>query len=47
MVQEQMVKASIMKSGNALRGVDFDISTIGNNMIVVSGNDTVVIVEKL
>lgn len=32
---------------NALIGIDFDIMTIANNMIVVSANGTAVVIEKI
>ena len=33
--------------GTCYIGIDFDIMTIGNNMIVVSANGTAVVIEKL
>lgn len=45
-VQEQLVKKAILKGGNALIGVDFDISSFSNNVIMVSANGTAVLIEK-
>jgi len=45
-VQDQLVELSLKKGANALIGIDFDISTFHNNLIVVSGNGTAVIIER-
>ncbi|MBQ3029773.1 MAG: heavy metal-binding domain-containing protein [Agathobacter sp.] len=39
-------KASYM-GANAIIGIDFDVMTVGKNMIVVSGNGTAVAIEKI
>lgn len=44
----QIIKNRAVNLGaNAIIGVDFDIMTIGNNMIVVSANGTAVKIEEL
>lgn len=43
----QIIKHKAISLGaNAIIGIDFDIMTIGNNMIVVSANGTAVTIEK-
>ncbi len=45
---KEKLKIKAMDEGaNAVIGVDFDIMTIGNNMIVVSASGTAVVIEKL
>lgn len=43
--KEKLIYLAIQKGANALIGVDFDIMTIGNNMIVVSASGTAVVIE--
>ena len=45
--QNQMIRNCICKGANALIGVDYDVMTLGNNMIVVSANGTAVVIEKI
>ena len=45
-VEEQLVEKTLARGANALVGVEFDISVIGNNMIVVSGYGTAVVIRK-
>lgn len=44
--KEKLMHIAIEKEANALIGIDFDIMTIGANMIVVSANGTAVRIEK-
>ena len=46
MAQKNMVEDALQFEANAIIGVDFDIMTIGNNMIAVSANGTAVTIEK-
>lgn len=41
-----ITEKALQLGANAIIGVDFDIMTIGNNMIVVSANGTAVIIKK-
>lgn len=44
--KNKLMICSIAEGGNALIGIDFDLMTIGNNMIVVSASGTAVVIEK-
>ena len=44
--KNKLIYEAIEIGANALIGIDFDIMTIGNNMIVVSANGTAVFIEK-
>lgn len=44
--KDKLVLEAVEIGANAVIGIDFDIMTIGNNMIVVSANGTAVIIEK-
>lgn len=44
--QIMMYKAA-QKGANAIIGIDYDIMTLGNNMIIVSANGTAVKIEKI
>lgn len=41
-----LIEKSLSIGANALIGIDFDIMTLTNNMIVVSINGTAVVIEK-
>lgn len=43
----KMIDSSVSKGSNAIIGVDFDYTTLGNNMIAVSANGTSVIIERI
>ena len=43
--QDELIETSIKQEANALIGVDFDVSTIFNNLIMVSANATAVFIE--
>lgn len=43
---EKLIMKSAFSGGNALIGIDFDLFTIGNNMIAVSANGTSVVIEQ-
>lgn len=45
-VLDNMKKKTILQDGNAIIGVDFDITTFNNNMIAVLGTGTCVRIEK-
>lgn len=45
--KDKLVFEAVEIGANAVIGIDFDIMTIGNNMIVVSANGTAVVIEKL
>lgn len=45
-VEEILKRNAILKGCNAIIGVDFDILSLANNMIVVSANATAVWIEK-
>lgn len=45
--KDKLVFEAVEIGANAVIGIDFDIMTIGNNMIVVSVNGTAVVIEKL
>ena len=47
MAQKKLILAACQYDANAIIGIDFDYLTIGNNMIAVSANGTVVRIEKL
>lgn len=44
--QKNMIENALLEEANAIIGVDFDVMTIGNNMIAVSVNGTAVTIEK-
>lgn len=44
---EKLINACIGVGGNAIIGIEYDIMTIGVNMIVVSANGTSVLIEKM
>lgn len=46
-VMEQMKGKAAELDGNAILGIDFDITTIGNNMIMISCNGTAVEITKI
>lgn len=46
-VENQLIRNAVEKGANAIIGVDFDVSTLYNNMIVVSGNATAVVIENI
>lgn len=46
MAQKKLVLAACQYDANAIIGIDFDYLTLGNNMIAVSANGTVVKIEK-
>lgn len=46
-VQTHLIEKSIGRGANALIGVDFDISILGNNMLIVSATGTAVVIEKI
>lgn len=45
--QSKMIRMAIGSDANAVLGVSFDVTTLNNNMIVVSVNGTAVEVEKI
>lgn len=45
--QERLIANCLNEGANAVIGVDFDITTLHNNMIVVSANGTAVFIEKI
>jgi len=46
-VQDKLIVKAIEFGANALIGVDFDMMSLGNNVLVVSVNGTAVKVEKI
>ena len=44
--EEILIKKAVLKGGNAIIGVSFDVLTLLNNMIIVSANATIVRIEK-
>ena len=44
-VQDELIEASVNQDANALIGIDFDVSTVFNNLIMVSANATAVFIE--
>ena len=45
--ERQLVDNAYIRGANAIIGVDYDISIIGNNAIMVSTNGTAVKIEKI
>lgn len=45
--QRQLIKRSIKTGGNALIGISISITTLRNNMLVISSMGTSVVVEKI
>lgn len=46
-VLDDMKKKTILQDGNAIIGIDFDITTFNNNMIAVLGTGTCVKIERM
>ena len=46
LAQDEMLKNAYAKGANAIIGIDFDISTLMDNVVAVSANGTAVVIEK-
>lgn len=46
-VLDDMKKKTMLQEGNAIIGIDFDITTFNNNMIAVLGTGTCVKIERM
>lgn len=47
MALENMIQSALGLGSNAIIGIDFDITTLSNNIIAVSANGTAVVIEKV
>lgn len=47
MALENMIQSALGLGANAIIGIDFDITTLSNNIIAVSANGTAVVIEKV
>lgn len=47
MALENMIQSTLGLGSNAIIGIDFDITTLSNNIIAVSANGTAVVIEKV